>query len=202
MEGGLSGLTQSGFQFGTEMDDAQLMQRVAEGDEAAFRLIVETHQRQILNLCYRFVANQQDAEEVAQDVFIHLFRSAKTYKPTAKLSTYLYRIAVNLSLNRIRDRKRKRMFSLEAMQSERHREPPHPDGPPDGILEKSELSERVRKVLDGLPESQRTAVVLKRFEGMSYEEIAGVMHCSVSAVESLLHRAKISLKKKLKPLVS
>ncbi len=184
------------------MDDAQLMQRVREGDEAAFRLIVETHQRQILNLCYRFVANQQDAEEVAQDVFIHLFRSAKTYQPTAKLSTYLYRIAVNLSLNRIRDRKRKRMFSLEAMKSERHRELPHPDGSPDRILEKSELAAQVRKVLDGLPESQRTAVVLKRFEGMSYEEIAGVMHCSVSAVESLLHRAKIGLKKKLKPLVS
>jgi RNA polymerase sigma-70 factor (ECF subfamily) len=183
------------------MDDARLMQRVRQGDEGAFRQVVETHQRQILNLCFRFVANQQDAEEVAQDVFIHLFRSANTYQHTAKLSTFLYRIAVNLSLNRIRDRKRKRLFSLEMLKSEKHFEPPHPDGAPDQELERKELAAEVRKALDKLPESQKTAVVLKRFEGLSYEEIADVMHCSVSAVESLLHRAKIGLKKKLKPLV-
>jgi RNA polymerase sigma-70 factor, ECF subfamily len=183
-------------------DDAELMDCVRQGDESAFRRIVETHQRQILNLCFRFVANQQDAEEVAQDVFIHLFRSADTYQPTAKLSTYLYRIAVNLSLNRIRDKKRKRLFSLDALKWDKHIEPPHPDGSPEQALERRELETQVRKALDSLPESQRTAVLLKRFEGLSYEEIADVTHSSVSAVESLLHRAKLSLRKKLAPLVS
>ncbi|HEX9933735.1 MAG TPA: sigma-70 family RNA polymerase sigma factor, partial [bacterium] len=81
------------------MDDNQLMLRVQQGDEDAFRRIVEAHQKPILNLCFRFVGNQQDAEEVTQDVFIHLYRSAATYRPSARLSTYLYRIAVNLSLN-------------------------------------------------------------------------------------------------------
>jgi len=184
------------------MDDNQLMLRVQQGDEDAFRRIVEAHQKPILNLCFRFVGNQQDAEEVAQDVFIHLYRSAATYRPTARLSTYLYRIAVNLSLNRIRDRKRKRLFSLDALKSDRRLEPTHPDGAPDLILERMELQAQIRKALDSLPESQRTAVVLKRFEGLSYEEIADVMRCSVSAVESLLHRAKVGLRTKLGPLKS
>jgi RNA polymerase sigma-70 factor (family 1) len=185
----------------TAADDTRLMLRVQNGDEAAFREILNLYQRSILNLCFRYVGNQQDAEEVAQDTFIHLYRSAAGYRPTAKLSTYLYRIAVNLSLNRIRDRKRKRLFSLDALKSDRNLEPVHPDGSPEGQMEHKEMQENVRRVLDRLPENQKTAVMLKRFEGLSYDEIAEVMQCSVSAVESLLHRAKMNLRKNLKSLM-
>ncbi len=182
------------------MDDTRLMLRVKNGDEGAFREIIDLYQKPILNLCFRYVGNQQDAEEVAQDVFIHLYRSATTYQPTAKLSTYLYRIAVNLSLNRIRDRKRRRFFSLEALKSGKHNEPASPDESPDLHLERKEMQEKVKEILNSLPENQKTAVLLKRFEGLSYEEIAEVMQCSVSSVESLLHRAKVNLQKKMKIL--
>lgn len=174
-------------------NDTRLMLRVQQGDEGAFRQIIDLYQKPILGLCFRYVGNQQDAEEVAQDVFIHLYRSADTYRPTAKLSTYLYRIAVNLSLNRIRDRKRKRFFSLDAMREDLHQEPVHPDDSPEQEMERKETQEQVQRALEQLPENQKTAVVLKRFEGLSYEEIAEVMRCSVSAVESLLHRAKLNL---------
>lgn len=182
------------------MDDTLLMLRLKKGDEGAFREIIDLYQKPILNLCFRYVANQQDAEEVTQDVFIHLYRSAAKYQPTARLSTYLYRIAVNLSLNRIRDRKRRRVFSLDTMKSERHDEPAAPEASPDTQLEQKEMREKVREILDTLPENQKTAVLLKRFEGLSYDEIAEVMQCSVSSVESLLHRAKVNLQKKLKIL--
>jgi len=101
------------------MDDHELMAMVKDGDEKAFRRIVERHNEPILNLCYRYLGNQEDAEEVAQDVFIRMYNAAGSYRPDAKLSTYLYRIAVNLSLNRIRDRKRKRFVSLEIFQHSR-----------------------------------------------------------------------------------
>lgn len=177
------------------------MLRVQQGDEEAFRQIVELYQKPILSLCFRYVGIQQDAEEVAQDVFIHLYRSAAAYQPTAKLSTYLYRIAVNLSLNRIRDRKRKRFFSLDALREELHQEPVHPDDSPEQEMERKETQDRIQRALDHLPENQKTAVVLKRFEGLSYEEIAEVMHCSVSAVESLLHRAKMNLARSIRQRV-
>ena len=89
-------------------DDRQLMLRVKAGDQAAFRMIVENYRASIMNLCHRFIGNQEDAEEIAQDVFIRLLRYAGSYEPRAKLSTFLYRIAVNLSLNRVRDNKWKR----------------------------------------------------------------------------------------------
>lgn len=177
--------------------DAMLMERVRQGDESAFKVIVEDHQRDIFNLCMQYLGDRQDAEEIAQDVFIKLFKIADTYEPRAKLSTFLYRIAVNLSLNRIRDRKRKRLVSLDFLEVKR-------DGPlwrsqdqPDEIMEQSERTELVRKAIQSLPANQKTAVLLNRFQGLSYEEIAEVMKCSVSAVESRLFRARQNLKRKL-----
>ncbi len=185
------------------MDEIELMFRVKEGDEDAFREIVERYQRQIIGLCFRYVGNQQDAEEIAQDVFIHLYRAASTYQPRAKLSTYLYRIAVNLSLNRIRDDKWKRFISWEFTNQDKKKRVASPmiDGP-DSLMEQKEQYKIIREAIDSLPVNQKTAVILKRFQGLSYEEIAEVMNCSVSAVESRLHRAKQNLKKKLKHLVT
>ena len=179
-----------------DQEDWALMARVARGDEPAFRMLVARHQTAIYELCYRYLGHVQDAEEVAQDVFIRLFRSAATWEPRAKLSTYLYRIAVNLSLNRIRDRKRRRLFSLDQV---------HEDGStteyaapdtvrPDVLLEDAERRRAVRAAVARLPEKQRTVVILRRYHELSYQEIAEVMGCSVQSVESRLFRARQRLK--------
>jgi len=182
------------------MNDAELMQKVKEGDERAFRQIVETHQASIFSLCMQYLANRQDAEEVAQDVFIKLYKTAETYEPKAKLSTFLYRIAVNLSLNRIRDRKRKRLVSFDFLKRISEEPSSNNDENPDKIMERDEEAAIIRKAIDSLPANQRTAVLLKRYHGMSYKEIARTMKCSVSAVESRLFRARQGLQEKLQSL--
>ncbi len=179
------------------MTDAELMQRVKEGDEAAFRKIVDTYQDSIYSLCSQYLGNHQDAEEIAQDVFIKLYKNAENYEPRAKLSTFLYRIAVNLSLNRIRDRKRKRLVSLDFLRTAKGGMESRSEDRPDVILEREEKAGVVQKAIDSLPDKQRTAVILKRYHHLSYKEIAGVMHCSVAAVESRLFRARQSLQEKL-----
>ena len=185
------------------MDDHELMAMVKDGDEKAFRRIVERHNEQILNLCCQYLGNQEDAEEVAQDVFIRMYNAAGSYRPDAKLSTYLYRIAVNLSLNRIRDRKRKRFVSLDIFQQSRENSNTSEQlSNPEQLIEEKEKGQIVRKAIDSLPPNQKTAVILKRYQELSYEEIARVMNCSVSAVEARLHRAKLNLQRKLKPLMS
>jgi len=186
----------------TAADDQALMARVKAGDENAFRDIVLFNQDRVIRLCHRYVGNQADAEELAQEVFIRLYRTADRYEPAGKLSTLLYRIAVNLSLNFIRDRKRRRLFSLEWFRNGGESVyTRNGEERPDVLLEQEERRRLVRRAIDSLPESQRTAVILKRFEDLSYEEIADVMGCSVASVESRLHRARQTLKKKLRPLI-
>jgi len=179
------------------MTDAELMERVKFGDEDAFRQIVEKHKTIIFSLCMQYVGNREDAEEVAQDVFIKLYKKADIYEPRAKLSTFLYRIAVNLSLNKIRDRKRKKLISLDLFTNKDKGAFANSEIRPDQILERKERAAIVRRAIDKLPKNQRTAVLLKRFQGLSYDEIADVMQCSVSAVESRLFRAKQNLQKEL-----
>ena len=131
-----------------------------------------------------------------------LYRAAKTYEPKAKLSTFLYRIAVNLSLNWVRDQKRKRFISWEVLKRDRGLDPIAPDhSNPDTLVECKERQYMVRNAIDSLPGNQRTAVILHRFQGLSYKEVAEVMKCSVSAVEARLHRAKQNLVKRLRPLL-
>jgi RNA polymerase sigma-70 factor, ECF subfamily len=185
-----------------DMQDTDLMLRVQNGDEAAFNVIVDKYQRRILDLCTRYVGNQSDGEEVAMDVFFQLYRTRLDYRPEAKLSTYLYRIAVNRSLNRIRDRKRRRLVSFEWVRRDRPFEPGAPDAErPDSQLEAREREALVRRAVDGLPDKQKTALLLRRTDELSYEEIASAMGTTVSAVESLLFRARETLKKRLKPLI-
>lgn len=180
------------------MNDTELMMRVKEGDEEAFRQIVEKYQKQIMNLCFQYTGNQQDAEELAQDVFIRVHRAAASYEPRAQLSTYLYRIAVNLSLNRIRNRRNKRLVSFDFLRGGNDYYPiSKEDDDPDILLEKKEKQQIIWDAIHALPSHQQTAVILKQFQGLSYAEIAKVMHCSVSSVESRLHRAKKNLQKKL-----
>jgi RNA polymerase sigma-70 factor (ECF subfamily) len=169
------------------MTDTELMMRVKAGDQSAFKAIVERYQRRVINVGYRFLGNREDAEDV---------------KPRAELFTYLYSIATHLALNQLRKKKRLRLFSLD--QSGRNGEveidrevPADPADQPDQSLERAEREAVVRRALDTLPAAQKTAVILSRYEGLSYKQIAEVMDISVSAVESKLHRAKQTLRKKL-----
>ena len=184
--------------------DAALMLRVKQGDTAAFAALVEKYKQPVMNLAFRTVRDATEAEDLAQNVFVQVFRSAHRYKSTAKFSTWLFTIARNLCLNEIRRRSRHRAESLDAPQLHAEDELPHqlPDrstpGPPEHLLQ-AELVSKLEQALAELPESQRTALLLCRQEELSYEEIARVLGCSLSATKSLIHRGREALKLKLKP---
>jgi RNA polymerase sigma-70 factor (ECF subfamily) len=184
--------------------DAALMLRVKQGDTAAFAELVEKYKQPVMNLAFRTVRDATEAEDLAQNVFVQAFRSAHRYKSSAKFSTWLYTIARNLCLNEIRRRSRHRTESLDAPHPYAEDELPQqlPDrntpGPPERLLQ-AELVSKLEQALAELPESQRTALLLCRQEELSYEEIARVLGCSLSATKSLIHRGRETLKLKLKP---
>lgn len=183
--------------------DAALMLRVKQGDTAAFTELVEKYKQPVMNLAHRTLRDQTEAEDLAQNVFVQVYKSAHRYKSTAKFSTWLFTIARNLCLNEIRRRSRHPADSLDAT---------HPDedqpviqiedkktfAPAEKILQ-SELAWKIDEALAGLPENQRTAILLCRQEELSYEEIAEILGASLSATKSLIHRGRETLKEKLKP---
>ncbi len=186
--------------------EAELMAEVARGETSLFREIVEKYQNQVMNTVYRFTGDYYQAEDLTQEVFIRVFKSAKRYRPKAKFKTWLFKIVVNLCLNYRRDRARNRTQSLDAplttKDGELAREVRSPNGDiPDIALEEMELKRTVREAVDSLPENQRIVVILQRFEEMSYKEISDTLGVSLSAVESLLFRARQNLRRKLAPYV-
>ena len=180
-------------------DEPALIEAVKNGDPAAVKTLIEAYQRPIFALCFRFVGNREDAEEVSQDVFIRALRHLNTFEPKAKLFTYLYRIAVNLSLNRIRDRKRMAWIPFWGL-DQNGPNPVSTDPGPDVAMIQKETDTIVRKAIEKLPANQRTALNLK-LEGLSYAEIAEVTGTTVSAVETRLFRARQALEKKLAGLI-
>jgi len=184
--------------------DATLMLRVKDGDRDAFRQLVERHQHVVINTIYRSIGDAWEAEDLAQRVFVQIFRSAPRYKPTAKFTTWLFTIVRNTVLNEHRRRARHAAESLENLA---HPQDSESDGwepadartaDPARQTAERELQRKIKEAIGRLPEAQRTAVILCRFENLSYEEIAQVLGCSVSAVKSLLHRARETLKEQLR----
>jgi RNA polymerase sigma-70 factor (ECF subfamily) len=177
----------------------ELMAKAAEGDEFAFEILVRRHQASVLNLVYRYVGDRTKAKDLAQEVFLRVWKSASRYEPKAKFTTWIYRITANLCLNELKSfGKKKLIFGGSPGEEGQTRDEGSNVSPSaEDLLLAEERSLRISDALQSLPESQRMALILKRYEGLSYDEIARVMRCSVSAVESLLVRAKRNLQEKL-----
>jgi len=166
-----------------------------------FRAVVEAHQDRVLNICYKFLHNREDAEDAAQEVFVEVYRSMDDFRGDARLSTWIHRVAVTKSLDAIRRKKRKkRLGSVKQLVGleDRHIEPEGPDQQrPDRLLEEKERRMILNKAIDKLPENQRIALTLSQIDGFSYRETAEIMGASLSSVESLIFRGKRGLKKHL-----
>jgi RNA polymerase sigma-70 factor (ECF subfamily) len=178
--------------------DHALMARIAEGDHQAFRQLVERHQGAVVGTISKMLGNTSDSEDIAQLVFIRVWKHAKRYKPDNKFTTYLYTIARNLVYNESRRRSRKKTVSSDAREDDLHLQ--HPDDPsfqPDSALLTEELQQAIDSAIQSLPENQRMAVVLRRYENLPYEEIAEVLETSVPSVKSLLFRARTTLRETL-----
>lgn len=184
--------------------DAALMLRVRQGDWVAFTELVDKYKQPVMNLVFRMLRDPIEAEDIAQVVFLQVYKSADRYQVASKFSTWLFTIARNLCLNEIRRRSRHPADSLEGSQTDAETAPgpQHEDlktfSPPEALLQ-GELEEKLEEALATLPENQRTALLLCRGEELSYEDIAKVLGCSVSATKSLIHRARQTLKDRLKP---
>jgi RNA polymerase sigma-70 factor, ECF subfamily len=188
-----------------ELDpDAALMLRVREGDTEAFTELVDKYKQPVMNVAYRMLRDVTEAEDLAQNVFVQVHKSADRYRVSSKFSTWLFTIARNLCLNEIRRRSRHPATSLDAPHPEQDDQPLHQvedlktASPPDTLLH-GELDQKIGEALADLPANQRMAIVLCRQDELSYEEIAKVLGCSVAATKSLIHRGRETLKQKLRP---
>jgi RNA polymerase sigma-70 factor (ECF subfamily) len=178
--------------------DFGLMARIGAGDHEAFRLLVERHQHAVIGTVAKMLGNPSDAEDISQQVFLRIWRNARRYRPDAKFTTYLFTITRNLVFNETRRRSRKKEVSAdEREESSQHQIEDSADRRPDAQMLQAELQTAVDAAIAALPESQRMAVVLRRYEQLSYEEIAAVLGLSVSAVKSLLFRARSALRDSL-----
>ena len=184
--------------------DAILMLRVKRGDRAAFAELVGHYRQPLFNFVFRTLRDEIETEDVAQTTFLQVWKSRARYERTAKFSTWLFTIARNLCLNEIRRRSRHPAESLEESHAEHDDQPrqQYEDKknflPTENVLH-GELAQKIEAALDELPEIQRTAILLCRQDELSYEEIAVVLDCSLSATKSLIFRGRETLKEKLKP---
>ncbi len=186
-------------------EDLHLMQRVKAGDDEAFNELMRRHEKTVVNLIYRFTGSRAAAEDLAQEVFLRIYRAAGRFEARAKFFTYLYKVTLNLCRNARAKASRRKTTSLDQpRRGKGEGEMPSldledPDGSAEDRVARLEMGEMVREAVDQLPEEQRVVVVLQRFEHLSYEEISEVLGLSVPAVKSRLHRAKLNLKKLLGP---
>jgi RNA polymerase sigma-70 factor (ECF subfamily) len=185
-----------------------VMGDLKDGNTSSFERLITKYEKNVFNVIYRFMGRTSDADDLSQEVFLRVWKSAPTWEPSAKFSTWLYRITANLCLSALRDRKRGgARISIDAAAEDAESdagievEDTREDAP-SASMSREELAGRVKKVIAELPESQRMAVILSRFEEQSYEEIAEAMEITVAAVKSLLSRARENIRRKLAPFVA
>jgi RNA polymerase sigma-70 factor (ECF subfamily) len=179
--------------------DAQLMLRVRDGDTASFALLLERHRNPVVHFLYRMVQNQAVAEELAQEVFLRVYRSRAGYEPTAKFTTWLFRIATHLALNHLRDERHARnheSLDREAAEGMPRQLPDRNPSVEQSLVRQARLNE-IRRAIEMLPEKQKAAVLMHKYQEMDYGQIATALSCSESAVKSLLFRAYETLRARL-----
>lgn len=179
--------------------DAELMLRVKDGDGASFGVLLEKHRSSVVHFLYRMVQNSAVAEELAQEVFLRVYRSRGTYEPTAKFTTWLFRIATHLALNALRDNKNEKLqdrLDDDASELPIRQVSDRKPTVEQRLVYEAKLAE-VRRAIAALPEKQRAAVLMHKYEEMEYSQIAKVLSCSESAVKSLLFRAYEALRARL-----
>ena len=184
------------------MTDSELIKLILQGDKEKFRMLVEQYQQMVFRTCMGFLHDKDDADDLTQDIFIQAYQSLHSFKGDAAFSTWIYRIAVNASLNRVRKNSRNpilnRLDSLFGSGKEKEISLPVFDTEnPESILIRQEHSKWVQNALDSLPENQRTAIVLSKYDDLSQKEIAEIMKTTEGAVEALIQRAKTNLRVKL-----
>jgi RNA polymerase sigma-70 factor (ECF subfamily) len=179
-------------------EDAALMQAVATGDKAAFARLFDRHQKTVVRFAFRFVGSHARAEELAQDIFVKLYRNAKGYRPTAKFKTFLFRVATNHCLNELR----RGDYRLETSETPEQTLDAHAGAAerPDQSLEGRELEKAVGAALEKMSDRERLAFSMCRFEGLAYKEIADALQASEAAVKSLIHRASLQVMKQVEAL--
>jgi len=188
------------------MSDAEIMLRVREGDDAAYNLLVQKYHKPIIHFMFRMVHNQAVAEELAQEVFLRVYRSRQTYRAEARFTTWLYRIATNLGVNHARDTKHERAAQniyLDQPDPETGTTPDVADvrATVEQELVRDERMKAIRQHVMALPERQRTAVLMHKYQGLDYKQIGEVLKLSESATKSLLFRAYQTLRERLKDFV-
>lgn len=188
------------------MNDHELIAGLKQNQQAAFRILVERYQELVVSTCYSFLNNRDDAHDIAQEVFIEVYKSIQRFRHDAAISTWLYRIAANKSLNHLRKHKNRKfflkienLFSVDA-QSNNLAEPDFTQ-PMEKETEFSARAGMLHKAIDMLPANQKTAFTLHKFNCLPYKDIAEVMEVSLPAIESLIHRAKINLQSQLIKMV-
>lgn len=184
------------------MSDSELTERIKNGDQQAFKLLFDEYHVKVFNTCMGFLHDKNDADDITQDTFVEVYKSINKFRGDSKLSTWIYRIAVNKSLNHIRDNKRSNWLkSIETVftGTKNHEvEIKHTSGSdPEIIFENREKAEMLHRAIDSLPKNQKIAFTLNKYEDLSYKQISEVMDISLSSVESLIHRTKKNLREKL-----
>ena len=197
-----------------DLDD-ELIERYQKGDEGAFTLLVRRHQQPLINFIARFINDRDNAEDLAQETFIRMFKAAHRYKPgRAHFKTWMYHIAKNLCKNEIRNRERRDKYRVDNVVnsgSERHNDteeidlianaPANPAFQPEVELERKELRNALQKAIAELPEQYRLPLVLRDLQGLSYDEISEVLELRSGTTKSRINRARLMLKDKLKPFI-
>jgi RNA polymerase sigma-70 factor, ECF subfamily len=191
--------------------DVQLMLDVKSGDDSSFELLLRKYRTPVVNFLYRMVRDTAAAEDLAQEVFLRVYRARGQYLPTAKFTTWMFRIATNLALNALRDGRHRQMEVSIDQSSAGYSGDGEGEQPPLEIADRQasiefelirrDRADRIRRAVESLPEKQRAAVLLHKYQEMDYDEIAGVLGCSESALKSLLFRAYETLRVELAPLV-
>jgi len=183
------------------MNELEIIEKIKQGKSEYFKEFVDKYKNMVFRICFGFVKNKEDAEDITQEVFFTIYKNIKDFKFESKISTWIYRIAINRSLNHIRKRKLSRIFNKISLKEENEDKeaeiPAARDSSADFKVITEEKKNIISKALYGLPSNQRVAFTLYNIEGFTYEEIAEIMGCSISAVESRIHRAKMNLQKKL-----